>query len=54
VFALKCLCEKYLEKQKEEFVAFMNLEKVYNRVDRMAIWEVLTMYGVGGKILRAI
>jgi hypothetical protein len=54
VFALKCVCEKYLERQKEVFVAFMGLEKAYDRVDRMAMWEVLGMYGVGGKILGVI
>ena len=36
------------------FVAFMDLEKAYDRVDRQAMWEVLMMYGVGGKILGAI
>jgi hypothetical protein len=32
----------------------MNLEKAYDRVDRMLMSEVLRMYGVGGKILSAI
>jgi hypothetical protein len=32
----------------------MDLEKAYGRVDRMAMWEVLRMYGDGGKILSAI
>jgi hypothetical protein len=41
VFALKCVCEKYLEKQKEVFVAFMDLEKAYDSVHMMAMWEVL-------------
>jgi hypothetical protein len=54
VIALKCLCEKYLEKQKEVFVAFMDIEKANDIVDRMAMWEVLRMYGAGGKILSAI
>jgi hypothetical protein len=48
------VCEKYLEKQNEVFVAFMDLEKVYDRVDRMAMWEVLRMYVVGDKILSVI
>jgi hypothetical protein len=30
------VCDKYLEKQKEVFVAFMDLEKAYDRVDRQA------------------
>jgi hypothetical protein len=32
----------------------MDLEKAYDRVDRMAVWEVLRMYEVRGKILSAI
>jgi hypothetical protein len=41
VFMLRCVCEKYLEKQTEVFVAFMDLQKVYDRVDRHVMWEVL-------------
>jgi hypothetical protein len=41
--------------KKKVFVAFMDLEKACNRVDRQAMWEVLTMYhGVIGNILGAI
>jgi hypothetical protein len=36
------------------FVAFMDLEKAYDRIDRQAMWDVLMMYGVGGKVLSAI
>jgi hypothetical protein len=32
----------------------MDLEKAYDSVDRKTMWEVLMMYGVGGKILSAI
>ncbi len=32
----------------------MDLEKAYDKVDWLALWEVLRMYGVGGKLLRAI
>jgi hypothetical protein len=32
----------------------MDLEKAYDRVDMMAMWEVLRIYGVGGKILSEI
>jgi hypothetical protein len=31
------VCEKYLEKQKEVFVAFMDFEKAYDRVDMMSM-----------------
>ena len=29
-------------------------KKVYDRVDREAMWDVLQLYGVGGKLLRAV
>jgi hypothetical protein len=48
------VCENYLEKQKKVFVAFMDIEKAYDRVESMAMWEVLAMFGVGGKMLGAI
>jgi hypothetical protein len=53
VFSLRCVCEKYLEKQNEVVLAFIDLEKAYDRVDRQAMSEVLMMYGVGSKILGA-
>ncbi len=32
----------------------MDFEKAYDRVDWLALWEVLRIYGVGGKLLSAI
>ncbi len=32
----------------------MDLEKAYDRVDREALWSVLRIYGVGGKLLKGI
>ena len=32
----------------------MDLEKAYDRVNREALWQVLRMYDVGGKILIGI
>ncbi len=32
----------------------MDLEKAYDRVAWLALWEVLRIYGVGGKLLGAI
>lgn len=54
IFALRDVCEKYLEKNKSVYLAFMDLEKAYDRVDREALWKVLRMYGVGGKLLGAV
>merc|ERR1712121_55348 len=36
------------------YVAFMDLEKAYDRVDREAMWQVMRVYGLGGRVLRGI
>ena len=33
--------EKYREKKKDLYVAFLSLEKVWDRVDREQVWKVL-------------
>ena len=32
----------------------MNLDKAYDRVNREALWQVLRIYDVGGKLLNGI
>ena len=32
----------------------MDFEKAYDRVNREALWQVLRMYDVGGKLLNGI
>ncbi len=49
IFAVKILVEKYLEKNRNLFAAFMDLEKTCDRVDRKGLWDTLRVYGVGGK-----
>ena len=51
IFVVRQLCEKFLGKGKDVYFAFMDLEKAYDRVDRGALWQVLRMYGLGGKLL---
>ena len=36
------------------YVGFMDLDKAYDRVNREAVWQVLKMYDVGGKLLNGI
>ena len=48
------LCEKFLAKGNDLFWAFMDLEKTYDKVDRDSLWQVLRMYGVCGKLLKAV
>ncbi len=52
IFAM--LVEEYLGKDKKLYVAFMDLEKAYDRVDREALWSVLKIYCVGGQLLKGI
>ena len=54
IFTVKQLCEKYARKGRTLYWAFMDLEKAYDRVDRDALWEVMRIYGVGGRLLRAV
>ena len=54
IFVVRQICEKMLEKHREVFWAFMDLEKAYDRIDREALWQVLGIYGVGGCVLRGI
>jgi hypothetical protein len=54
MFAVRQVCEKYLAKGKDVFWAFMDLEKAYNRVDRKTLWEVMKVYGVGGKLMEGV
>ena len=32
----------------------MDLEKAYDTVDRHDMWQMLRVYGVGGKLLKAV
>ena len=32
----------------------MDLKKAYDRVDEDAMWQVLSLYGVGGQLLHAV
>ena len=46
--------EKYLEKGKKMFAAFIDLEKARDKVWRTDLWRALREYGVGGRLLGAI
>ena len=41
-------------KKCKVYVGLMDLEKAYDRVNREALWQVLRMYDVGGKLLNGI
>ena len=40
--------EKVWEKKQRVYTGFMDLENLYDRVNREALWKVLRMYDVGG------
>ena len=54
VFAVRQVCEKYLGNGKDVFWAFMDLEKASDTIDRHGMWQMLKVYGVGGKLLKAV
>ena len=54
IFTLKQLNEKCTDSGKELHMAFIDLEKAYDRVDRKALWKVLELYGVGEKLRKAV
>ena len=54
IFTLKLIGEKAREKKRRVYVGFIDLEKAYDRVNREALWQVLRMYVVGGKLLGGI
>ena len=48
------LLPKTREKKCRVYVGFMDLEKLYDTVNREALWQILRMYDVGGKLLNSI
>ena len=53
MFAVRKVCEKYQPSRKDVLCAFMDLEKAM--IDRHGMWQMLEcMYGVGGKLLKAV
>ena len=54
VFAVRQVCEKFLANGKDVFWAFMDLENAYDTIDRHGMWQMFRVYGVGGKLLKAV
>ena len=54
VFAVRQVCEKYLANMKDVFWKFMDLVKAYDTIDRHGMWQMLRVYRVGGKLLKAV
>jgi Reverse transcriptase (RNA-dependent DNA polymerase)/Endonuclease-reverse transcriptase len=54
IFTVQQLIEKCEDVGKKLFVAFVDLEKAYDRVNRSMLWSVLDEYGVKGRLLGAV
>ena len=46
--------KEYLTNGKVVFWAFMHLEKAHYTLDENGMWQMLKLYGVGGKLLKAV
>ena len=47
IFIVRQLQEKYLAKKKDLWMAFVDLEKAFDRVSREAVWWALRSVTVG-------
>ena len=54
VVAVRQVCEKYLTNGKDVFWGLVDLEKAYDTVDQHGMWQMLRVYGVGGKLLKVV
>ena len=54
ILVIKMMVKEYLGKDEKLYAAFMDLEKMYDKVDREALWNVLKIYGFGEQLLRRI
>ncbi len=41
-------------KEKKAYVAFIDFEKAYDRIEWTAMWDVLKVYGVGGSLMNGV
>ena len=48
------MCEKYLLNGKYVFWAFMDLENTYDTIDQRGMRQMLSVYGVWGKLMKAV
>src|SRR5678815_3305278 len=54
IFTLKQMIEKMREKKNKLYLGFMDFQQAYDRVNKDALWKVLVIYGVGGRLLNGI
>ena len=54
IFTLYGLVQKHLQRHTKFYVAFVDLKKAFDTVNRNALWAVLRKAGVNGKLYRAL
>ena len=54
IFILRQLQEKYLGKKRNLYIAFVDLEKAFDRVPREVIWWSMRKLGIGEWIVRVV
>ena len=54
IFILRQVHEKYLDKHKDLYLAFVHLEKAFDRVLRKVLWWALRKVGVDEWLIRTI
>ena len=54
VIVMKQKSEIFVDKGKCLYVAYMDVEKAYDRIHRDAMWHILSMYGINGQLLKAV
>lgn len=54
IFSMKQLIQKASSEQKKVYLAFIDLEKAFDKVPREKLWNILRERGVDGKIRRII
>ena len=54
VFTVRQVSEKYLTNGKDVFWSFMDLEMAYDTIDRHGMWQMLRVYRVVRKLLKAV
>ena len=54
IFVLWQIRKEMKENKKKVYMAFMDLEKAYDRVDRESMRQLMIFYGIGGRVLKGV
>lgn len=52
IFTLRQLQEKVREQQSKMFIAFIDLTKAFDSINREALWKIMERFGIPGKFMR--